>query len=571
MLAELTVENLAVIPFARLEFSPGLNVISGETGAGKTILAQAISLLLGARGQGSLVRPGAEAATVEALFEVAPEVVAELGDSLEVAEGECLAARRRLGRDGRSRAYLGGRAASLHLLGEVTGRMMAFAAQHEQQRLMMASHQLDILDSFCGREHLDLRLEYRLAFERRQRLREELDELERSAGAAAREAELLRFQLEEIEAASLVPGEEKELEEERRRLRAAAELSRAAAAAAASLGAEGDGEHSVTAMLSAVTAQLREVAAADPEIEAALARLDACYYELEDLGSILRGYAEGVSLDRERLGEVEERLDLIASLSRKYGDGGGSEAVLAWSEEAARRLDSMTADEGRRQRLEAELAQLEAEMLETARALRRARRQAAPELAAAVEGHLEDLGMGDSGFEVRISPREGKERLTAGLLDRNGAEGVEFFVRTNPGMPAAPLRETASGGELSRVMLAVKCAVAAGTETATLVFDEIDAGIGGETGSAVGAKLKQLARRAQVICITHLPQIACYADAHFAVIKHTDRAAEATETEVVRLEGEAVVDELCRMMGSGAADAEARAHADSLLRKAAGE
>ncbi len=566
MLLELHIENLAVIPRADLELSPGLNVITGETGAGKTILAHAISLLLGARADTGLIRPGAAAASVEAVFTVPPGCFADLEETLDVPADEYLVVRRQLSRDGRSRAFAGGHTVTLSVLGQLTGRLLEFSAQHEQRRLMMASHQLDILDSFAGPAHLVLRDEYRLAFARRAELLERLEEMSLDTTERSREAELLRFQLAEIEAAGLAPGEDGQLEQERRRLAHARELEEAAGELAACLGAGENTEAGPMDAIAAATARLEASAGIDRELDAIAGRLQASFYELQEAGRAARDFAGCVQSDPARLAEVEERLDLIGQLMRKYGDS--VEAVLAYAADAAGRLERLVVTESDRSAIMAELAEVEREALDLALKLRRARLGAAAGLEAAAGAHLQELAFSDCGFTIMLSGARGEAAdgpLEPGMLTGSGADGVEFYVRLNQGMPTAALRETASGGELSRIMLAIKSAVSAAGEVATLVFDEIDAGIGGETGGAVGAKLKGLAGRAQIICITHLPQIACFAGAHFSVTKEVARGK--TVTSVACLEEEEITGELCRMMGSSSADDDARAHARSLLER----
>lgn len=570
MLIELHIENLAVIDGADLVFDAGLNVISGETGAGKTILAHAISLLLGTRADSGLIRPGAAEASVEAVFSLPEGFFADIAGEIDLPDEDVLAVRRRISRDGRSRAFIGGRSATLSLLGELTGRLLAFSAQHEQRRLMLASRQLEILDDFAGAGLADLLDEYRLAYDRHRELADQLADLSQDYEAQAREAELLRFQLSEIDNADLLKGEDLELEDERRRLLHAQELREATAELTAVLSGD-EGGAGLTDTLSQMMARLENSAGVDDELDAIAGRLQKNYYELEEINRSARDYSESVQSDPLHLGEVEERLDLIGQLKRKYGVGqgvagsgekaagngspGGIEEILNYSVRSAERLARLTGVSEGKPALEKELSQVSAELLGLAAKLSELRQEAASRLEEEAGRHLGELAFNDCGFEVRLSKAESP--------NRNGADNAEFLVRLNPGMPATPLRDTASGGELSRIMLAIKSAVLASRDTATLVFDEIDAGIGGETGAAVGARLRSLTSGSQIICITHLPQIACYADAHFRVVKRT--AGGQTVTAVERLQGEGVVDELCRMMGSKPKDGKARAHAGDLL------
>ncbi|MHB1389824.1 MAG: DNA repair protein RecN [Thermoleophilia bacterium] len=566
MLTQLRIENLAVIAEARLSLSPGLNVITGETGAGKTILAHAISLLLGARADSGLIRPGADEASVSAVFTVPPGYFADLASELEVPEGEELIVRRRVSRDGRSRAFLDGHPTTLAVLGRITGRLLAFSAQHEQRRLMMASRQLQILDAFAGNGLLDLKEEFGLLFDRRSGIDTRLQLLNESSEAQAREAELLNFQVGEIEAACPVPGEDGLLEAERRKLLAAVQIREAAAALAAVLGGnDAGGGESMMDALSQAMSRLAGTAGVDDELDAISARLESGYLELEEVGRAAREYSEGVADDPVRLAEVQERLELLGQLKRKYG--GSLDEVMGYEKSASEKLALFQGDAGERPQLERQLAETGREMSRLALDIRARRLEAAGRLERDTAAHLGDLAFVQCGFEVRVTPfptvGDEDENLPPEAFTRAGADAVEFFVSPNPGMPASPIRDTASGGELSRIMLAIKSSVSTSHDAATLVFDEIDAGIGGETGAAVGAKLKSIAGNSQVICITHLPQIACCAGALFSVVKQSD--GDATATTVSRLAGEEIVDELCRMMGSKPQDARARAHAGSLL------
>lgn len=566
MLSELHIENLAVIPAASLRLSPGLNVITGETGAGKTILAHAIALLLGSRADTSMIRPGADEAVVEAVFELGDLGLGFFGEDVDLVPGEPLAVRRRLARDGRSRAYIGGRVTSVSMLQQVTARLLAFSAQHEQRNLMMADRQLEILDAFAGAGLAALRDEYSILYAQVQEKATLLESIDRDSEASRREAELLGFQVAEIEAAGIVADEDNRLEAERQLLLNAGALKSATDALGRSLLISEGGE-SVKDALSSLLPQLQEHELIDERVAAIASRLQDCVFELEDLGREAIDYSEGVVDDPGRLREVEERLDLLGDLKRKYGNSLDEvRGYLATASQNLAALGGVERDEGALRR---ELESMEAELVVLALKLRQAREEAAARLGEETARHLTELAFKDCGFSVALERCEGEAPLTASLLMAHGAETVEFFVRLNTGMPAAPLRSTASGGELSRIMLAVKSAISSSEDIATLVFDEIDAGIGGETGSAVGQKLKSLSGGSQVICITHLPQIACFADTHFSVVKGDTGPGGMTETAVRQAAGDEVIDELCRMMGSDPADARARAHVESLRDKAA--
>ncbi len=563
MLTELSIENLAVIGSARLELVPGLNVITGETGAGKTILAHAITLLLGTRVDNGLIRPGAAEASVEAVFSMPPGFFSTVADSIDVPEDGQLIVRRRLSPDGPSRSYAGGHAVNSGVLGQLTGRCLRFSGQHEQRRLMLASNQLDMLDRFGGQELIDLREEFRLLFQRRVELASGLDNFAKDADAAAQEAELIKFQLIEIEAAAPVPGEDESLEAKRRRLVKARELEEAANQLAGILGAAPE-ETGVMEALAGAMARLEAAAGVDAELDNLLARLRAGFFELEETGRDARHYAESVELDPAALSAVEERLEVLAGLKRKYG--GAIEKVLAYAAGCRERLSRISALQADHSSLEQDLRETGKEAVTLALKLRRLRQAAAARLEREATNHLRELDFPKSRLKVEFSFLEGGGKLTPAVLSSAGAEKAEFFADINPGMPPAPIRKAASGGELSRIMLAIKSAAPV-AEAGTIVFDEIDAGIGGKTGLAVGAQLKKLARSSQIVCITHLPQIACFAEAHFVVSKTT--TGFKTVTEVARLPEDEVIDELCRMMGSQPSNKKARAHAAELARKAA--
>lgn len=567
MLLELRLSNLAVIPRAELVFSDGLNVITGETGAGKTILANAIALILGNRADSALIRPGNDEALVEAVFRVPDGFFNSIPEIVEIAADEDLSVRRLISRDGRSRAYVGGVVVNLSVIGRLTERLLKFSAQHEQRRLMMADQQLEILDAFAGSELLQLRDEYQILYQRRAQILNELEKLDIDAESRRKEAELLKFQVDEIAKASLVPGEDEDLEKERQKLVHAREIQEAAAHAARCLGAGESAEGGFMDELAGALKRLESLEDIHEDIAVLRARLQSCAFELEEIGSDARKCHEAVESDSERLADVEERLDLIASLKRKYG--GSVASVIVYAEKSAKQLSMIEGSEGERASRRRELDEVEAEASDLAGKISRLRRDAAVMLAAEAHRHLRELAFRECGFEVRFA-EDGKELAAKGNADSltfSGRDTIEFYISPNPGMPAYAVRETASGGELSRIMLAIKSAVADRRDAATLVFDEIDAGIGGKTGLAVGAKLKKLATVSQLICITHLPQIACFADTHFSVTKKMARKGKETVAEVSRLEGNEVVDELCCMMGSRPNDGDARAHAGSLLKK----
>ncbi len=548
MLHELRVENLLLIERAELGLGPGLNVLTGETGAGKTVLAHALDLLLGGKPRPGIVRPGASEAYVEGVFALPAVLREQLGDRLPEDADELVLARRVSG-EGRTRAYVGGRSATAGDLAELGGALLSFYGQHEHRRLTLASAQLEILDGFCGPEQSSRRAAFAAAYAHERSLRDALEGLRERAGARDREIDLLEWELEEIERAGPDEAEEESLRGERERLRHLDALQSAAAGGSAALGEE------TTAALSGAAHALEAVRGVDPALDGLADRASALVVEADDLASELRRYGESIEAAPGRLDEVEERLALLDRLKRKHG--GTIAAVLAYAEECRRRRDELAGAEEALEAGEAELAAARAVLESQAEALRAARVEASASLASAVVARLEGLAMEGATFEARVTPREG--------YGPSGGDEVEFLIAPNPGVPAGPLRETASGGELSRVMLALM-GVAAEAGPATLVFDEVDAGIGGQTARAVGEQLRDLAAGRQIICITHLPQIASLADRHFTIVK--DTSADTARTTVTRLERGDLVGELVRMLGAEDGDAAARRHARELLKAA---
>ncbi len=554
MLKELSVENLLLIERAQLDLAAGLNVLTGETGAGKTVLAHALDLLLGGRPRAGIVRPGAAEAYVEGVFTLPAELQSECGERLPADADEVVLARR-VGADGRTRAYVNGRSAAVGDLRALGEQLVAFYGQHEHRKLTLAAAQLQILDDFCGPAQSERLRECAEAHHEVRRLEEELEGLRELGDARERELDLLEHELTEIDAAEPQEGEEDRLRAARERLRRLDALRLAAGQGAEALSPESSVDASgAQALLAQAAACLEAPAGADPVLDVLAERSRALAIEAGDLAGALRDYGQSLEGEDGSLEEVEERLQLLERLQRKHG--GSIAAVLTYAAKARER---------REQLLGAEVAFAQtSDSLQAARevfdghvaALRAAREEAAPHLTEAVGAQLAALAMSEATFAVELSPREGR---------LSGGDAVEFLIAPNPGVAAGPLREIASGGELSRVMLALMSVANAGSEAA-LVFDEVDAGIGGHTARAVGERLRELAGARQVICITHLPQIASLAQRHFSVVK--DTAADPTCATVVQLGERQTVSELVRMLGAAEDDAGARRHARE-LRKAA--
>jgi DNA repair protein RecN (Recombination protein N) len=557
VLLELRVENLLLIERTELCLGPGLNAVTGETGAGKTMLAHALDLLLGGKPRPGIVRPGASEAYVEGVFAAPPGLLddpalAELRERLpDEVEPEIVLARR-VSAEGRSRAYVQGRSATAADLAELGGRLVAFYGQHEHRRLVVSSAQLEVLDAFCGAGHLAARDEFADAHARVLALERRREDLLSRAGASERERDLLAYELAEIESLAPEEGERDGLVAERDRLRALDGLRSAAGGGAEAISPEG-GEPGVALLLADAERLAEAVAGADPELDALAARLRELRIEAEDLGAELRRYEGGLDAEPGRLEQVEERLELYERLERKHG--GSLASVLEHAERCRSELALLEDTGAALEALDGELSDARADADKRAAALGAARRKAAPKLAKAVLRELSDLAMEGSSFEVKI---EGRDSRT-----RTGDERVEFLISPNAGVAPQPLRETASGGESSRVMLALMTVASGGGGGRTLVFDEVDAGIGGQTARVVGEKLRALAEGGQLLCITHLPQIASLAQRHFSIEK--EQSGDVATARVAQLDGDGVVQELCRMLGADTSDSGARRHAKELL------
>ena len=577
MLCELRVQNLLLIERAELQFADGLNVLTGETGAGKTVLAQALDLLMGGtpagRSKARIVRPGAETAYVEGVFAVPEcmqaEIQALLPEALrdEAGEDELVLARR-IGADGRTRAFVGGRSASVADLRELGARLISFYGQHEHRKLVLAATQLQMLDAVCGEAHGELLRACAASYRETLRLEAELERLAELEQARERELGLLEHELAEIDEAGPDAEEHAALVARRERLRGAEALRMAAAAAAEALAPESGEGVGAAHMLAGAARELQAPVGVDAELDALAARAQTLSIEADDLAGAIRSYLTGIDTpfgahggSEGSLQTVEERLAAIERLMRKHG--GTIDAVLEYAKRSRLRADELGGAERAQGQTRELLARERATLEDHVNELRAERKDAAARLTAAVREQLAALAMPDASFEIELLCTEARA---------SGADAVEFTIAPNPGVAAAPLREIASGGELSRVMLALASACEqaadsqAHTHGSTLVFDEVDAGIGGHTARAVGERLQTLARSRQLICITHLPQIASLADRHFTVRK--DTSAELTLASVTRLAEREVEGELVRMLGAQEGDAGARRHARELRRAA---
>jgi DNA repair protein RecN (Recombination protein N) len=553
MLRFLKISHLAVIDAVEVDFEPGFNVLTGETGAGKSILVEAVGLLLGGRASGDLVRTGEDAASIEAIFE---------------SDGEELVVRREITAQGRSRAFINGALATAGALKDLSGRLIELHGQHEHQTLLDPATHLDVLDTF-GR--LDDPLDRtRTAFEAMRAAGEEVARVRRAVADRETRLELVTFQLGELDRAALKagePGEDVELAATRQVLASAERVERLCAESYASL-YESDG--AILAGLGGVWRRVGELALLDPQFQPYLDARDGIKSQLEDLALFLRRYADSIEASPARLQQIEERLALLERLKRKYGPSVAD--VIARRDALRRELSDLEGGDERLAHLARDHAAARAAYLEAAGLLGTERRRVAAGLARQLERILGELAMERTRFEVRFNT----EPLPEAAWDARGIDAAEFFVSPNPGEELRPLARIVSGGELSRIMLAIKTLTAAsrhGFSDATdrppsasapgLIFDEVDAGIGGRVADVVGRKLRALGSAFQVLCITHLPHIAVYADAHFQIEKRVDRGR--TRTTVVRLDEPRRVDELARMLGGEAISDSLRASAREML------
>ena len=568
MLEEVRIQGLGVIDDAVLELSPGFTVVTGETGAGKTMVVTGLGLLFGGRADPARVRPGAERAAVEGRLVVAADgkVAGRVEDAGGDIDDGVLIVNRSVSAEGRSRAYAGGRSVPVGLLSYLSEELVAVHGQSDQQRLLQPGRQRDALDRYAGAKLTKPLTRYQKAYRRHREVREELTELVERARERAQEADLLRFGLEEIEKAEPQPGEDAELRAEEERLGHADALRTASVTAHQALmgdpAADTVGAADVAGLLGTARQALEAVREHDDTLGSLADRLAEAGYLINDVATELASYGESVEADPERLAAVQERRARLGQLVRKYGDTEGTaDEVLAWGERAAVRLGELTGDDERIEALGVEETELAGQLTELADELTAIREKAAARLGTQVTEELTVLAMPHAEVTVAVSRTE--------EYGPHGRDDVELRLAAHPGAPALPLHKGASGGELSRVMLAVEVVFAGADPVPTFVFDEVDAGVGGKAAVEIGRRLARLAHQAQVIVVTHLPQVAAFADRHLMVVK--DDGGAVTRSGVTRLDDDGRIRELSRML-AGLEDSElGRAHAEELLESAAAD
>jgi DNA repair protein RecN (Recombination protein N) len=560
VLSELVVHNFAIIRHLEISFRSGLNILSGETGAGKSILVGAVNLILGGRASQEMIRTGANEASVEAVFAVQDgrsvgERLSEWG--LEPSEG--IVIRRSISRSGRNRVFVNDQIVSLQQLQQLAKELISVSGQHEHQLLLDTEVHLGLLDTFG---HLDpSREEVAAVYGEWAGTREKLQKMKRFKQEQASQQEWLRFQLQELESAKLQPDEDKLLDQERNLLKHAATLHDAARSVHQSLYA---GRGAVLEVLSGVEKNLGVLADIDPGQRPLLSHLEQARIHLEELSHSVQQYAGQISFDPQRLAAVDERLALLQKLGKKYGTT--VDEMIGRMEEIRRTLGEGEDASFQESEMEKALEALRRTYLEKAEALSVKRHEVALQLTGEVERVLAALDMARARFAVAFDRRDGGGSPAEPSFTPTGIDKAEFILSANPGEDLKPLAKVASGGELSRILLALKSILSHKGEAETLIFDEVDAGIGGRTAELVGVQLQRLAGKHQVICITHLPQIACYGEHHYKVVKQTD--GEETTTHIHLMPDKERMEELARMLGGISVSEKARAHARELLHRA---
>lgn len=551
MLTLLKIKNLALVEDLTWDLGPGLDCVTGETGAGKSIIVGALKLILGERADKGLIRTGEDACTVEAVFHLVKpkEVNAILEEAgLDACEDNQLVIRRVISISGANKQFVNCSPATLNILKSLGQYLVDLHGPHDHQSLLSQERQLDMLDAYATAEKEYTA--YRSTFRVWRTLVHEFDELSNSERANEQEIDLLRYQIDEIDTAELNPAEEDEIE---RRYKQASNSTRLVETAGHILNALGDDDDSVLNRLSEITRLVRDLEKIDPSSKVLTQGLDSAQVELQELDSNLRDYLDDLEINPAELKGLEERINLFESLKRKYGNTLGD--VIEFKAVAAKKLSRIENRGDELDRLEKEISSARKAADDAAKKLSAKRKKSAPKLAAEISSHLSQLGFKRSLFEVALEP-----------LDAPGPQGAErsdFVFAPNPGEPSKPIRLTASSGEMSRVMLAVKSALASQDAIPLLVFDEIDANVGGEIAQAVGAKMASLGSSHQVISITHLPQVAALATSHYTVTKEFGDD-DRTRSVLREVKGKSRVEEIARMLGGNAKSA--KAHAESLLK-----
>lgn len=571
MLQQITVRNFALIDTINLEFDPGFNVLTGETGAGKSIIIDALGLALGGRFSSEMIRTGSENAVVEAVFEIndRPELIEYLNEiGVPVTDDQTLIIQREISNNGRNRCRVNGQLVTVLVLGKIGEYLIDIHGQHEHQSLLAAEKQLELLDEYCGSECKKLRDEFLEVFRRFELLSEELQELKQNETDKVRKIDLLKFQIDEIEQMKLIIGEDEDLLKEKEILGSSEKLYEAATLSYQALYDNQSGK-AVIELLAEAERSLSQVAGIDQRLAGILETIRETACQAEEASRELRDYQEQIQFDPERLNMIEERLDEINKLKRKYG--ASIAEILLFLDRCKQELADLNNSEERSHNLELEVQELRVRLGNLAETLTKYREAGALKLEHAIMEQLADLNMAKTQFKIGINQLDADTDTDTGVpyqgrkvqINATGADRLEFLVSPNPGESLKPLTKIASGGELSRLMLALKAILAELDQIPTMVFDEIDVGIGGRTAQAVAEKMALIGRARQVICITHLPQIASMAKHHFYIEKQVD--GERTKVNVRELMMNERIDELARMLGGAEVTDTTRQHAREML------
>jgi DNA repair protein RecN (Recombination protein N) len=554
MLRHLHIRNFAIVDSLEIDFGPGMSVLSGETGAGKSILLDALGLTLGDRADSGVLRHGTERAEIGAEFDISnlSEVSAWLEEHELASDGECLL-RRTIGSDGRSRGFINGQPVPIQSLKELGEQLVDIHGQHAHQSLLKRDIQRRLLDAYAGQ--LELAKSVASQYRQWQQLQQEYDSLSKAASERDSRLELLRFQVEELEALKPAPGELAELDQEHSRLSNANRLLEGTQTTVNLLDAE-EGQ-SASSVLEQSLRLLQELQAVDASLDNPLQLLNDATIQLKEAVSELRHYADGMELDPERLSQLEQRIADLHNLGRKHRVA--PEELPELLQQLQKELDELNASDSRLQGMQAEIEKSRAHYDKLAVQLSKARTEAAKRLAAAVSANMQELGMGGGRFDIVLNP-----------LDKgpsaNGLESVELLVSANPGQPLQPLNKVASGGELSRISLAIQVITASQEGIPTLIFDEVDVGIGGGVAEMVGRQLRKLGENRQVLCVTHQPQVASQGHHHFRISKESD--GKETRTLVQPIDGDIRVEEVARMSGGVNITEQTLEHARQLISQA---
>ncbi|WP_031514837.1 DNA repair protein RecN [Desulfofalx alkaliphila] len=555
MLRSLYIKNFALIDDITVEFDSGLNILTGETGAGKSILLGALQVALGGRASAEYIRAGEDKAVVQAAFQVDTETEKDMGNlGIESSGDGVVVLAREISRNGRNWCRVNGQVVTLAMYRQAGAGLVDMHSQHQQQSLLNPERHLELLDSFGG-EPLALQLEkvtnsYQSWFQAHQKLQR----LQNNARDTAREIDMLQFQNDEIEKANLTPEEDIQLTNERNILANAEKITVLANTVKMSL-YSGGGKYTSSAvdMMGEGLNALQQLKEYDASLEPLLQSLETALYTVEDVAREISGYLDGVEYQPQRLDLIEKRLDEINKLKRKYGDT--VEEILAYRQKIVSRLEELTYSEEQIDILQEEVKEYHQQWVEQATALSNLRKEIAKKLEEQVSKELAGLDMANVDFKLGFEPLDG--------INAKGMDKVEFLISPNPGEPLKPLQKIASGGELSRFMLALKCVLAKVDKVPTLIFDEVDTGIGGRTLHSVGEKMAQIGSRHQVITVTHAPQVACFANNHYLISKEVEN--NRTYTRITKLDYQSRLNELARMLGGKDADSVALEHAQSLL------